>query len=67
MKNQGVEVRNVQLVMSDDCPPPKFCVILDIVMKEDSTCVLSLIPPKVIMTHDVWRCYMCKIGEVGDY
>ena len=29
--------------------------------------VLSLIPPKVIMIHDVRSCYMCKIKEVGDY
>ena len=28
--------------------------------------VLSSIPPKFIMIHDVRSFYMCKIGEVGD-
>lgn len=67
MKNQGVEVRNVQLVMSDVCPLPNFCGIPDISMKGDLMGELSLIPNKVIMIHDVQSCYMCEIGKFGDY
>lgn len=52
-KSQGVEVSNNQLVRSDACPPPKFCTILEIVMKGDSMGALSLILPKVIIIHDV--------------
>ena len=36
-------------------------------MKGDSMGALYLIPPKVIMIHDVLGCNMYKIGEVGDY
>lgn len=61
------EVSRIQLVKSDSCPPPKFHAILDISMKGDSMGVLSLIPPKVIMMHDVGSYYMCTIGEIGDY
>lgn len=49
MKNQGVEVSNVQLVKNDACPPPKFCVIPEICMKGDLMGVLSLIQRKFIM------------------
>ena len=66
-KSQGIEDSNIQLVRSDTCPPPKFHTIPKIDMKGDSMVVLSLIPSKVIMIHDVWSCYMCKNGEVGDY
>ena len=66
-KCQGVEVSNVQFVRSDACPRPKSCAILEIMLKGDSMGAFFSIPPKVIMIHDVWSCYMCKIGEVGDY
>ena len=29
--------------------------------------ILSSLPPRAIMIHDVKSCYMCKMGEVGDY
>ena len=61
------EVSRIQLVKSDACPRPMFHAILEIGIKGDSMGVLSLIPPKVIMIHDVRSCYICKIGEVGDY
>lgn len=61
------EVSKIQLVKSDACPPPKFCSISEIVMKGDSMGVLSLIPHKFIMIHDVRICYMCKIRELWDY
>lgn len=61
------EVSKMQLVKSDTYPPRKFCAIPDISMKWDSMGVLSLIPPKLIMIHDVRSCYMCKIGEARDY
>lgn len=61
------EVSKIQLVKNDACPPPKFCAIPKIAIKGDSMGMLSSIPPKVIMIHDVGRCYMCKIEEVGDY
>lgn len=66
-KNQGEEVSNVQLVKSDTCPPPKYHVIPGFSMKGASMGMLSSIPPKVIMIHNVLRYYMCKISEVGDY
>ena len=61
------EVGKIQSVKSDACPPPNFCAILHIAMKGDSMGVLSSIPPKFIMIHDVRSCYMWKIGEVGDF
>lgn len=53
VKNQGKKVRNVQLVKSDTFPQPKYHVIPKIIMKGDSIDVLSLIPPMLIMIHDV--------------
>lgn len=52
---------------SDTCPPPKYCVIPEIAMKGDSMGALSSIEPKVITIHNVWSCYMYKIGEFVDY
>lgn len=56
------EVSKIQLVKSDYCPPPKFHAIPEIVVKGDSMGVLSLIPPKDNIIHDVRSCCMCKIG-----
>jgi len=60
------ELSKIQLVKSDACPPPKFHAIPKIEMKGYSMGMLSTIPPKVIMIHDVIKCYMCKIRQVGD-
>ena len=28
--------------------------------------MLYVIPPKVVMVQDIWRCYNCKVRGVGD-
>ena len=66
-KSHRVEVSNIQLMRSDAFLPPMFHSIPKIAMQGDSNGVLSSILPMVIMIHDLWNCYMCKIGEVGDY
>ena len=53
VKNQGVEVSNFQLVMSDAYPPSMFCVIPNIAMKGDSSGAFPSIPPKIILMHYV--------------
>ena len=60
-------VSKIQLMKSDACPQQIFCAIQKIAMKGDSMGVLSSIPPNGIMIHNVRSCYMCKIGEVGNY
>lgn len=66
-KKQGKEVLNVQLVRNDVCKPYKFQVVSESVVKGDPTGALSSILLKVLMINDVCSCYMCKIGEIGDY
>ena len=65
-KSHRVEVSNIQLMRSDASSPPKFHSIPKIAMQSDSKGVLSSILPMVIMIHDLWNFYMCKIREVGD-
>lgn len=63
----GKEVLNVQLINNDTCEPPKFCLILEVAYKEDPTKALSSIPTNVFMINDIYRCYMCKVREIGDF
>lgn len=58
---------NAQIVRNDQCPPPKFKEYPKIVMTGDISSALSLITPRVLMVHNEWSCYMCKITEIGDY
>ena len=46
-------------------PPPKFRAYPNIALTSDSSRALSIIPPRVIMVHDVRSCYICMIGEIG--
>lgn len=66
-KKMELKVTNAQLVKNEVCPPPKFRAYPEIVMKGDSSGVLSSILPRVVMIHDVRSCYMYKIREVGDF
>ena len=55
----------VELV-SNVVKQPNLKVILDISYKQDLSCTLSMISPKVIMFQDVRKCYKCKVGGIGD-
>lgn len=67
VKKKGKEVLNAQIIRNDVCKLHKFQVIPESAVKGDLMGALSLIPPKVLMINDVCTCYMCKIGEIGDY
>ena len=55
----------VQLV-SNEVKEPNFQAILEIAYKDDPACALSMIPPQVVMIHDVRKCYNYKIVSLGD-
>ena len=55
----------VQLV-SNDVRQPDLKVIPKVAYKDDPSSALSMIPSKVVMVQDVWKCYSCKVGTVGD-
>jgi hypothetical protein len=66
-KKVDLKFINSQLVKNGVCLPPKYKAYPEIVMKGDPLGALSSTPPIVINIHDVRSCYMCKVGEVGDY
>ena len=55
----------VQLV-SNEVKQPDFRAILEIAYKDDPACILSMIPPQVVMIQDVRKCYNCKLASLGD-
>lgn len=63
----GKKVFTAQLIDNNACGPPKFLPILEVAYKEDPAEALSSIPMNVLMVNDVCSCYMCKIGEIGDF
>lgn len=66
-KGNASKVNDVQLIRNEAVKPPKFRAYLEIASKGDAFCALSSIPPRIIMIHDVRSCYICKIGETGDF
>ena len=65
-KSMEAEPEQSQLIQSDECEPLNFWSIPESVIHTNLMRALSSIPPKVLMIHDVWSCYMVNIGEVGD-
>ena len=55
----------VQLI-SNEVKQPKFKAIPEVAYKNDLAGALSMIPSKVAMIQDVWKCYNCKVRGVGD-
>ena len=51
----------IQPMKCEACPLARFCAIPEVAMKGDSMDALSLIPPKVIMIHDVKSYYSEKL------
>ena len=62
---KGKDSLEIQLV-SNEVKQPKFRPITEVAYKNDPAGALSTIPDKVVMVHDVYRCYNCKIGAIGD-
>lgn len=52
---------------NDQYPPPNFRKNVNFEETKDDIGALSSIPPKVLTIRDVRSCYMCKIGEIGDF
>lgn len=59
------ETFEVQLV-NNEVKQLDFRAILEVAYKNDLTCALSIIPPKVVMVQDVRKCYNYKVGGIGD-
>ena len=62
---KGKETHKIQL-FSNEVKQPKFKLIHEVAYKNDPTGALSAIPDKVVMVQDVYKCYNCKIGAIGD-
>ena len=67
VKKQGKEVSNVQLVRNEVCKPRVFKAISKSAIKGDLNGALFMILENVLIMNDTRSCYMCKIGEIGDY
>ena len=55
----------VQLIINE-VKQPEFKAIPKVAYKNDPVGTLSMIPPKVVMIQDVWKCYNCKVRGIGD-
>ena len=62
---KGKTMFEVQLV-SNEVKQPEFKAICKVAYKNFPPSALSMIQSKVIMIQDVWKCYICKVGSVGD-
>ena len=62
---KGKESHEIELV-SNEVKQPDFRPIPEVAYKNDPAGALSMIPNKVVMVQDVWKCYNCKIGAIGD-
>ena len=55
----------MQIVMNDTFPLPKFKAYIETAMIGDAHSTLSSIHLCIIMVHNIWSCYLCKIGDIG--
>ena len=62
---QGKGSHKIQLV-SNQVKQLEFKPISKVAYKNDPIGALSAILDKVVMVQDVWRCYNCKVGAIGD-
>ena len=62
---KGKEGHEIQLV-SNEVKQPEFKPIPKVTYKNDPTGALSVIPEKVFMVQDMWKCYNYKVGAIGD-
>ena len=62
---KGKDSLEIQLV-SNEVKQPKFKPIPKVSYKNDLVGALSSIPDKVVMVRDVYKCYNCKVGAIGD-
>ena len=58
---------SAQIIKNDQSPPPNFRNLVNLKNTVDDIGALSSIPPRVLTVEGVRSCYLCKVGEIGDF